>query len=814
MAAEVSRYVSGACNLRRPGGGEFDRSLYPYHPALYPLLRPLAGDGAAADPADSGRVHDSDMDAAVALGGHRPPPPGETAVQGSACVDYEMMCACLGGCQPGRCEPAATAADGATAPRCDGRFHFAVDSAWAARSRTAPLSAFADAPGLTEWYDEASDWDGGAAHGPFELPADVLLQVLSHALSDMQGDYLLAGRVLDVMAAGYLADDPEILERTVATVRSANVPVCDGRCHQRAAAAAGDDAGADHSCADLHRFHHSLSTFVSHGIYSFTERHAVALSGWFLVELDDASKSGAEIDRDFFEYHDGRASADTAGGIPPAAIGAPAARPGSGGKSGKNPLARRKHRLKQSLYYYNGTADLRVALLAALVRGVGMFAHLSRLRYAAATAAGDGRAAADATDSFWNAARVLATVGQDALRRLPDVDDGSCPCPALGSEAVAAAHDAFGRRTDLDVRTACIEPGRYSRWMTREGAGAGDVPPPLEIAEVVRGFYLRNLVDFRYAKAMGYGDWLVECGAPSHPHDMLVYDHAANFMDDELAEAGDGDDGQERGFYIDEDNLFINGRRLAARYDYTLLKLKMAWNSPWTPESHLSFQPQFREAASTLALCAQRVGVPQELMRQVVAFFHRDWWLDARKECWNEDCQMRELYSSLTKRSILRSNPNGGGRRASGRAAKKGVPLPTVLCKGCETVAFCNNKTCRKDIWQDGHKRYCGSCPFRLPRKAERIFCDYVDGLDDDVTNENGSGGPLDTDDEQESVGSEGEGEDDNVSWESVDSADFEEELGPASKTDAIYSFFEKEYERTEITSNPFTNLYHRNGGA
>merc|ERR1740139_645844 len=142
-----------------------------------------------------------------------------------------MMCACLGGCQPERCEPAATAADGATTPRCDGRFHFAVDSAWAARSRTAPLSAFADAPGLTEWYDEASDWDGGAAHGPFELPADVLLQVLSHALSDMQGDYLLAGRVLDVMAAGYLAD----------------VPVCDGRCHQRAAAA-GDDL-ADHSCA-------------------------------------------------------------------------------------------------------------------------------------------------------------------------------------------------------------------------------------------------------------------------------------------------------------------------------------------------------------------------------------------------------------------------------------------------------------------------------------------------------------------------------------------------------------------------------------
>lgn len=230
----------------------------------------------------------------------------------------------------------------------------------------------------------------------------------------------------------------------------------------------------------------------------------------------------------------------------------------------------------------------------------------------------------------------------------------------------------------------------------------------------------------------------------------------------------------------------LDGEELEARVDLTLLALVRTWDAPWTPESHMSYQPQFRKAVCTLALCTHRLGIPNELVHRISAFMHRDWWCDERNTCFDFECRVE-----MAGRDLLKSY---AARQSQPITAGVTIPRACVLCPSCGVSRYCSQEHRERDHKSE-HKSVCGKAPYCAPTKEETNLFAALFGGGSDIGTAQGSDAVtvrVDAIDGDEVVVEE----DDDDDWESIDSDEVEEPEDTAvqrTKTQLIHQFFKRE---------------------
>lgn len=217
--------------------------------------------------------------------------------------------------------------------------------------------------------------------------------------------------------------------------------------------------------------------------------------------------------------------------------------------------------------------------------------------------------------------------------------------------------------------------------------------------------------------------------------------------------------------------------------------------------SHGSFQPMFRNAAKITVMCANRIGLPSEITKHLLSFFHRDWWPDERKKCWCSVCQFKDIITCLQSNGSV---PVVGFDKPSNNSSTV-VPINLRTCKGCNVALYCC-KEHKKYILQDGHSRVCGSPPFRFPGKDEERLCELVSRCyyEDDIKHSL----LVEESEEAEAVNEEEVADDDEDSmWESIDGDD-EGESERNGITSIIYNFFKKFYDARRIEEPAFARHF------
>jgi MYND finger len=124
-------------------------------------------------------------------------------------------------------------------------------------------------------------------------------------------------------------------------------------------------------------------------------------------------------------------------------------------------------------------------------------------------------------------------------------------------------------------------------------------------------------------------------------------------------------------------------RELSVRHDFTLLLLLRAWQAPWTPETHASFQPQFRAAVETVAKATHKLGLPH-----------------SRKQCWCYACLVEKSTNSIAQK-MSPEYPSANDTSVTG---------PLEYCPHCKVAMYCS-KACRNNDYYIGHKARCGRPP-------------------------------------------------------------------------------------------------------
>ena len=245
----------------------------------------------------------------------------------------------------------------------------------------------------------------------------------------------------------------------------------------------------------------------------------------------------------------------------------------------------------------------------------------------------------------------------------------------------------------------------------------------------------------------------------------------------------------------------LDQAHLSARYDFSLLLFLRQWHLPWSPGSHFSFSIPHRQAVVTLLLCSHRYGIPPDISCLVASFLPRSWWPDDRRCCWCRECQLNQLkHVYNTKITSRQSNwsPEQDTASVSHLKVDKGGKSPCsalMNCPGCQVAMACS-KEHLKTLNQDGHKRYCGLPPFRLPFNHEdNNLCQLIFG-------ENRESGAEDNICSQDNDNFD---DDDDGSWESLDS---NEEVNE-SNNDMIFSFFEEKSYKFQRRETPaFANFF------
>jgi hypothetical protein len=219
----------------------------------------------------------------------------------------------------------------------------------------------------------------------------------------------------------------------------------------------------------------------------------------------------------------------------------------------------------------------------------------------------------------------------------------------------------------------------------------------------------------------------------------------------------------------------------------TLLKLLQAWNSPWSPASHHSFQPQFKAAVRTLVLCAGRVGLPSDVGFHIAKFLPRSAWTDERDRCWCDDCAVDNAVCLMTWKL--------GGLKPD-QAPKLNVTRPCV----CQIAMYKSSEHRRKHAGQ--HRKGCNKIPLRLPGREELLLCNFVDAkLRGEEVHFEEAGPEIGND----------EAEDDEGSWESMDTDDEVFMEKPQSVTSVVFDYFNrKSYKLRETEESAFEAMYVR----
>jgi MYND finger len=237
---------------------------------------------------------------------------------------------------------------------------------------------------------------------------------------------------------------------------------------------------------------------------------------------------------------------------------------------------------------------------------------------------------------------------------------------------------------------------------------------------------------------------------------------------------------------------------LSARYNFSLLLLQRAWQAHWTPETHASFQPNFRAAVVAVVKCTHRLGLPHETMLSICSFLGRDWWEDSRAKCWRYAC----LFEKSTKAINRKMSPEGNTA-----VAEPSSPVASNLeyCSQCHIAMYCS-KGCRNRDHYIGHKAKCNRPPMLAtpPDDVEtQLYVDVLAQNGDFVTlpkflTVQTRPCPKEKTEQLTDLGSfQLEEEDDNEnnanddgSWETVDSDEEETEEEAVSKTQKIWKYF------------------------
>jgi hypothetical protein len=315
--------------------------------------------------------------------------------------------------------------------------------------------------------------------------------------------------------------------------------------------------------------------------------------------------------------------------------------------------------------------------------------------------------------------------------------------------------------------------------------------PPSDVRDAVRALFVREIVDVREA-FLGFADFLLWCRFPYDitPLDPVVCAYGTNFPceadDSDDSESDDDDDDSDdessasgeacvMNWCADEDGHVLTRGEIRARFDFSLLLLFRAWNMPWKPSSHLSYQPQFRQAAKCIMLCTHRRAMPKDVGLRIVEFLGRDFWPDDRTQCWSFDCP--ESIENVTKRIT--------GSHHATTNIKSAIP-----CSTCKIAMYCC-KACMKKDWKDDHKRFCGAPPFRRLGPDEERFIAKVLGEETDVRVEEVALLLMKTSNDDQLKVDENEAEEnDDEEWSDIGS-DVDEEY-ETSRTRMIYRYFEE----------------------
>mmetsp|Transcript_25824 Transcript_25824/g.54579 ORF Transcript_25824/g.54579 Transcript_25824/m.54579 type:complete len:1046 (+) Transcript_25824:34-3171(+) len=674
----------------------------------------------------------------------------------------------------------------------------------------------------------------------------ILLKVLKHSLSDLQREFRLARAVVLLIADWRLCSIGETMQDTVdedggieclrrllTVISSEYVESCGGYCHEWYISNGGvsdhedefEDALEDsavldkpnHYCSDWWEFLGSVSTLLAYGITYMTRQHANVICAFVATEINRASSAASPTD-----------GTDSNGEV----------------RSGKAYL-------KQNLYFLNNAdsdgglpqdgagCQIRTNLLLTILSALRQHAASDRMRLVKLLEKDQEQCDGDVSiqiskslNSFQACVEIMIDIGERCLLRLPTNIQSRSICGMIVRglvESYVGSKDFSPRAqkplsylapegTGFKLRSL-IDPLRYADALANASSNplldpihgngnsraSGDpleqligLQPPKDVQDVVRGLFIRDLVDIQVS-GCGYGDFLLWCHLPISPEPLLV-DYISNFPSNSLNDGAP----QNNHWVIDEEGDELDYGHLSARYDFSLVVFIRQWHSPWTPESHLSFSIPYRRAVSTLALCAHRYGVPADISAHVNSFLPRSWWPDDRRQCWCRDCQLQKLkkdYHSKISSRQTNWDPQEEQSSTLHLKSERGAKSPTLItCPGCHLAMACSNDH-MKYLHQDGHKRYCGLPPFRAPFSDEdNNLCRAILGEKEDTS-------LLENGDNENSSLHEGENSDDD-DWESVNSS---EELGGAvrSKSDMIFSFFnDKSYKHQRREAPPFANFF------
>ena len=749
---------------------------------------------------------------------------------------------------------------------------------------------------LMQRQNDSNSSDPRFSFGPDQMPldnasrADVLTRVLRHATSELQYDHRLGQAAMLLMAEWRLFDDDasddsvgrgtDRLSRVLATIAAGYVQKCDWRCHERFWATEDDNPVAPtHYCEDWKNLSRTLSTLVSNGITFVTERHAETLAAFVVLEYDSVSSAAAAVDQQFFEA-DIEANDDDEISTPTA-----------------------KSLLQQNLFYHRNTSgfsnatseddamtghdvgeSFRISMVYALIDGLGWHAgrDLSRLHKLAEMLAECGdeddlELIKKTTDSYINCIRALVSIGESTIRRLPPntrtAQLGGAIVRALvlanidGADSIAHNPGYIGKKAEsVLLKKSVASLTRYSDAVRDAAANVSyecfitNTPtiikvckgkviknevPVKDVRDVVRGLFLRDLVDTRIS-GCGYGDYLVWCKLPVTPLDPLLYDHCLQYPEysAQYPEYGAEEGGE--AWDIDEEEKELTRRELAARYDFSLVMLQRTWHEPWTPKSHRSFSSDQKLAIKTLFLCSYRVRVPNDVAERVAAYLSRDWWPDDRKMCWCHDCQLTKLSSLLKQKVTARERAVLTNAHETHQSPERrntnitAAQIPATMhnepffrmpsskpqsvensnsskktlftCK-CNVAMYCS-KEHRQYFMRDGHKRMCGTPPFRPHGIDEELLCREVLAISsqedaegnsaavviDQGTIDNGEDADADADADGD-ADSDDLADDNQSCWESVDSNDEDDFMSSCrTRTETISKYFEnRAYSRQAV---------------
>jgi hypothetical protein len=435
---------------------------------------------------------------------------------------------------------------------------------------------------LDEWSTElvAEAWDlGKSMNKPTEeqppnssfslneIPPEnlfiVLLEVLQHATSDLQRDHRLARAILLVMIEYKLLNDDENL-RSLLSILSSEYQNCNSRCHEDFITNHGRppdhgdyehyDHYPQHYCDDYQNFRSSIRHVLAYGMNFLSDSAVHVIIGFVNKDIEPIASSniGGPIpsDSEWENVDDIHFIVDLIGAL-----------------HSHGCLA--KHNI---VHYF------RHLYSSQLSRETHINVDMERIR-----------------KSYENCLKCLLYIGETFLLRLLP-SDGVCeaggylvkalvtllnseyfPFTAYSSNEYLGSISTEGRKfpsvisvtrySDMITLASKVPERRLKETQQLLLCTDLDVltqdstvktiflsPVSKEISTVVRGLFLRQLVDLNVS-CCGYGDFLVWCQQPISCHDKLLFSYECNYpMSDEEIELGRWGVGETVSFIIHDIN--------------------------------------------------------------------------------------------------------------------------------------------------------------------------------------------------------------------------------------------------------------------